>query len=45
MKTVIFIESFEINYLKTLKAFIRKFAPHVISGLMAVPLVDWEKTT
>ena len=43
MKTVIFIESFEINYLKILKDFIKKVAPHIRDGLMLTPLENWEK--
>lgn len=42
MKTVIHIESFEITYLKILKDFIKKVAPHIRDGLMLTPLENWE---
>lgn len=43
MKYVMHIESFEIDYLKILKDFIKKVAPHIRVGLMLTPLENWEK--
>lgn len=42
MKYVIHIDSFEMDYLKRLRAFIKQVAPHVNDGLLTRPLVNWQ---
>lgn len=42
MKYVIHIDSFEMGYLKRLRAFINQVAPHVNDGLLTRPLVNWQ---
>jgi hypothetical protein len=42
-KYVIFLESFEIEYLQKVKDFIKTVAPYIYSGIFTEPLSNWER--